>query len=145
MWRARAVAPRHPIVGGRVSAGERTRDFGLDIGAPAEIRAFVRDELQRWGLDGLAEIGQLLVSEVVTNSIRHAGVGGRVSIDRREGAVRVSVTDGGSGRPEPRQAEPTDLTGRGLAIVEALATRWGVTEQRTGKTVWFELDEQETT
>jgi anti-sigma regulatory factor (Ser/Thr protein kinase) len=91
-------------------------------------------------MNPLIDVAELLVSEVVTNSIRHALAGGWVSVSRSAQRVRVEVTDTGGGTPTPRQAEPHEPTGRGLAIVEALADAWGVVEpEGRGKTVWFEL------
>jgi anti-sigma regulatory factor (Ser/Thr protein kinase) len=123
-----------------VGSFDVTRDFDLDIMAPAAVRHFVRDQLVEWELQSLVDVAELLVSEVVTNSIRHALAGGWVSVARGDGRVRVEVTDTGGGIPTPRQAEPHEPTGRGLAIVDALADRWGVNEPSgQGKTVWFEL------
>jgi anti-sigma regulatory factor (Ser/Thr protein kinase) len=117
-----------------------TRDFDLDIMAPASVRHFVRQQLSEWSMGPLIDVAELLVSEVVTNSIRHALAGGWVSVSRTAERVRVEVTDTGGGTPTPRQAEPHEPTGRGLAIVEALADSWGVVEpEGRGKTVWFEL------
>ena len=127
---------RSPVVG----SYDVTRDFDLDIMAPAAVRHFVRDQLVEWDLQALVDVAELLVSEVVTNSIRHALAGGWVSVARGPDRVRVEVTDTGGGVPTPRQAEPHEPTGRGLAIVDALADRWGVEEPSgQGKTVWFEL------
>jgi anti-sigma regulatory factor (Ser/Thr protein kinase) len=123
-----------------VTVSDVTREFDLDLMAPAQIRHFVRLQLLQWGLDDLVDVAELLVSEVVTNSIRHALAGGRVSVARQGTGVRVEVADSGGGTPVPRQAEPHEPTGRGLAIVGALADRWGVVDPPgSGKTVWFEL------
>jgi anti-sigma regulatory factor (Ser/Thr protein kinase) len=117
-----------------------TRDFDLDIMAPAAVRHFVRQQLTEWSMDPLIDVAELLVSEVVTNSIRHALAGGWVSVSRTAERVRVEVTDTGGGTPTPRQAEPHEPTGRGLAIDDARADSWGVVEpDARGKTVWFEL------
>jgi len=123
-----------------VTMTDATREFDLDLMAPAQIRHFVRRQLLQWGLDDLVDVAELLVSEVVTNSIRHALAGGRVSVARQGKGVRVEVADSGGGTPVPRQAEPHEPTGRGLAIVGALADRWGIVDPPgSGKTVWFEL------
>jgi anti-sigma regulatory factor (Ser/Thr protein kinase) len=93
----------------------------------------------------LADV-QLLVSELVTNAVRHANspeslVG--LSVLATEDVVRVEVSDGGRGfTPEPgatlREHDAT-AGGWGLPIVEAIAQRWGV-EHGDGTTVWFEVD-----
>lgn len=94
-------------------------------------------------LDGsLFDDLQLLVSEVVTNSIRHGSGGGgvdlRVSIDPR--TVRVEVEDPGPGfRPQVRDGDAVRDTGWGLLLVDRLASRWGVVAAGCTR-VWFELD-----
>ena len=85
---------------------------------------------------------QLCVSELLTNVIRHLGEGTPVTlrITRTDSRIRVAVTD-----PEPyawlvvRAAGPEDENGRGLVLLDAVATRWGVEQGPEGKTVWCEL------
>lgn len=82
---------------------------------------------------------QLLVSELATNAIRHAG-GDRFLVEfDANGHVLVAVCDANPTEPTPRDAQPTDLGGRGLAIVEGLSERWGAQIHRDGKCVWFQL------
>jgi anti-sigma regulatory factor (Ser/Thr protein kinase) len=83
----------------------------------------------------------VMVSELVTNSVRHAASEFTVSIDRNETRIRVAVSDLGERRPSMRNPGPTEPSGRGLQIVDALSDDWGVTETagRSGKTVWFVL------
>jgi anti-sigma regulatory factor (Ser/Thr protein kinase) len=89
---------------------------------------------------------RLLVSELVTNSVRHAGlraedgeewIGLHVSV--APDAVRVTVTDPGGGFvPPARPPHPTDPSGWGLTLVQRIADRWGISSD--GRTqVWFEL------
>jgi anti-sigma regulatory factor (Ser/Thr protein kinase) len=91
----------------------------------------------------LMENIRLLVSELVTNSIRHAGVGPeewiRLTVDARPESVRVQVCDPGDGF-EPRVTVPTvgQSSGWGLFLVEQLADRWGV-EKDDATCVWFEI------
>jgi anti-sigma regulatory factor (Ser/Thr protein kinase) len=89
-----------------------------------------------------------VVAELVGNAVRHAGPlpGGvvRVAWRVRElsgvSAVEVRVTDGGAAEvPLPRSAGPDELDGRGLTIVEALSTRWGVERDGFGQSVWAEI------
>lgn len=85
---------------------------------------------------------QLLVSEVVTNAVKHVGEQGEsdleVAISHQEDRIRVEVRDAGPGfEPIDRVAGQDEGSGWGLHLVEALSDRWGV-EARTS-TVWFEL------
>jgi anti-sigma regulatory factor (Ser/Thr protein kinase) len=87
----------------------------------------------------------LLVSELVTNSHRHARLSDGASIGlrvtRSKGAVRVEVTDpGDSALSPPRLRAPTGDGGWGLHIVDNVATRWGVEHRGTRTLVWFEID-----
>jgi anti-sigma regulatory factor (Ser/Thr protein kinase) len=88
---------------------------------------------------------RLLTSELVTNAVRHAGLGPgdriglRVSLDPH--ALRVEVRDPGHGfvrRPPP--PDPERASGWGLFLVEAVADRWGMEGTDPGTRIWFELD-----
>ncbi|MBX9245419.1 ATP-binding protein [Actinotalea ferrariae] len=96
------------------------------------------------GVVGMAnQVVELLASELLANAVLHGGEGGAVGVQVRttETTVRVSVSDGGSLAPVVLHREPSAPSGRGMAIVEAMSTRWGVDEHAEGgKTVWFELD-----
>jgi anti-sigma regulatory factor (Ser/Thr protein kinase) len=93
------------------------------------------------GRHDLTDAGALLTSEVVTNAVLHGAPPLRVSVEPGEGRVRVVVTDGGGGRPELGEADPSALHGRGIHLVDSVAERWGVEElpEGTGKSVWFDL------
>jgi len=97
------------------------------------------EDLSRPARDDIA----LLVTELVGNSLRHAGLGPdegiRVRIARQRGSVRVEVTDPGPGfSPGRDRPGRSQTSGRGIYLVEQVADRWGV--ERTGETcVWFEL------
>jgi anti-sigma regulatory factor (Ser/Thr protein kinase) len=84
----------------------------------------------------------LLVSELVTNAVTHGEGGISVVIATDADRVRVEVTDKGNKAPDDLVQMPTASApkGRGLAIVDHLATEWGVTPlEENGKTVWFEI------
>jgi anti-sigma regulatory factor (Ser/Thr protein kinase) len=86
----------------------------------------------------------LLVSELVSNAVQHGGPHGRDSslglmVEENSGGVRVEVTDAGNGDPCPGDGAIDRPSGRGLLLVEALASRWGCSRMAVGKTVWFEL------
>ncbi|GHH83174.1 ATP-binding protein [Streptomyces sulfonofaciens] len=109
-------------------------------------RALLRSQLAAWGIAGEpAETAELLLSELVTNAVRHAGTPrGReiaVRLARYEGRLRVEVADADDRRPLPRTADLDDTGGRGLRLVHLLAERWGCCPRRygIGKAVWAEV------
>ena len=81
----------------------------------------------------------LLVSEIVTNALLHAGtdIGLTATLDGH--GLHVGVSDGSRHLPSRREYGPTSGTGRGLLMLESLVEEWGVTQHRTGKTVWFHV------
>lgn len=106
----------------------------------ALARRFVLDAVHRLGLEQLADVVELLASEVVTNAVLHAGTELHVRVFQANGGVRIEVTDGSEGVPTQRHYSAEAATGRGLGLVEALASDWGTTSAHTGKTVWFRVD-----
>ncbi|MDO0925637.1 ATP-binding protein [Streptomyces sp. TG1A-8] len=97
--------------------------------------------LRHWGLPpGMTEDVVLLVSELVGNAVRHTGA--RVFVlrmRRRRGWIRVEVRDPSRGLPCLMPVRETDVSGRGLFLVDELADRWGVDLLPRGKTTWFEM------
>jgi anti-sigma regulatory factor (Ser/Thr protein kinase) len=92
------------------------------------------------GLDGdVADTAVLLTSEVVTNAIMHGRSVARLSVTTGPSGVVVEVGDDESRRPHVAEQDDEALNGRGLAIVDALARRWGVRPDGEGKVVWFEV------
>jgi anti-sigma regulatory factor (Ser/Thr protein kinase) len=83
-----------------------------------------------------------VVSEVVTNAILHARTPFLVSVTAGEQAIRVDVSDENPDLPTRKGYDSHQPTGRGLEIVNAMADRWGVAPQSTGKTVWFEVERE---
>jgi anti-sigma regulatory factor (Ser/Thr protein kinase) len=95
-----------------------------------------------WRLDReMTETALLLVSELVTNAIRHGAPPVRLSLRLDAGRLRVEVTDGSPVLPRLGRPGTDQVGGRGLHLVQQLAVRWGsqVSRTRLGKTVWFEL------
>jgi anti-sigma regulatory factor (Ser/Thr protein kinase) len=82
----------------------------------------------------------LLASELVTNAVLHGRSEVVVEVETSGRRVRVIVADENSRRPQPVPEDPNALDGRGLALVDAVAVRWGVDERPLGKAVWFELE-----
>ncbi|MEU6402241.1 ATP-binding protein [Streptomyces sp. NPDC046985] len=114
--------------------------------SPQRARALLRHQLVEWGIGcDVSLVAELLISELVTNSLLHARVpAGReigVRIARYDGLLRVEVSDANAARPELREPTAEDEHGRGLALVQALALRWGCCPRRNGigKATWAEL------
>lgn len=97
--------------------------------------------LRQWRLSPrMTEDAVLLVSELVGNAVRHTGA--RVfglRMRRRPGWIRVEVRDPSRGLPCLMPVQETDISGRGLFLVDKLADRWGVDLLPRGKTTWFEM------
>jgi anti-sigma regulatory factor (Ser/Thr protein kinase) len=116
--------------------------FPAEPGAVRTARAVVRGRLRSWELDCLGDIAALLVSELVTNSLRHATGPIGVRLVRPvgvPGALLVEVSDPLPDPPRERNADVNDESGRGLQLVASSSRRWGTRPGGTGKTVWFEL------
>ncbi|KOU13841.1 hypothetical protein ADK52_38045 [Streptomyces sp. WM6372] len=149
-----------------MGSGARTRRLGL-YGAATVVgrcRAFCRSAIEDWAWPEPAHLGGLtdeerhavvedvllLVSEAVTNAVRHGGgptelvlrlcPSGPDAALRRVGNLRIEVSD--ASRTMPRLRTPTVLGlpgGYGLMVMNLLARRWGVMPRAGGKTVWFEV------
>jgi anti-sigma regulatory factor (Ser/Thr protein kinase) len=102
-----------------------------------EARRFVLDALSNWKLEDLADTAALLTSEVVTNSVLHARTPMDLVVRRLRDGVAIEVTDGSRTQPRVRRARTDSTNGRGIALLEQLASTWGVTIHGTGKTVRF--------
>ncbi|MFF1721892.1 ATP-binding protein [Streptomyces sviceus] len=118
---------------------------------PAEVgraRRWARSRLTGAGTgidESLAETLILLVSELVTNAVVHTGRPAvlRLSLpgDEVESAtVRLEVADRSDQAPVPRCVDGDATGGRGLALVDGLADRWGWSPEGAGKSIWCELD-----
>jgi PAS domain S-box-containing protein len=105
----------------------------------AEARRRVRDLLLSGGRADLLDPTLLLVSEVVTNALLHAGTMINLAATLDDSGVRVEVGDGSPHLPSRRRYAPTSGTGRGLLMLETFVDDWGVTLHGEGKTVWFHV------
>ncbi|WP_275463104.1 SpoIIE family protein phosphatase [Streptomyces noursei] len=104
----------------------------------ARARELARDQLTDWGLQALVDTTELLVSELVTNALRHGHgeIRLRLLLDR---TLVCEVWDADLAQPRRRRARDTDEGGRGLQLVGLLSERWGSRRTPRGKTVWYEL------
>ncbi|MFL6106615.1 MAG: response regulator [Marmoricola sp.] len=104
-----------------------------------EARRMTLGLLQRWGLTQLYDSAALIVTELVTNAIEHAGTSCAVSMTRSQHGVRIEVRDHGPGTPAPQAVDEDSERGRGLRIISVLSTAWGIENEGSSKTVWAEL------
>ncbi|GAA3350819.1 hypothetical protein GCM10020358_78170 [Amorphoplanes nipponensis] len=103
-------------------------------------RRFVTDTLLGWGVpDPVVEVAVLVTSELVANAVNHAPPPGELRVLAGAGRVRIEVGDGSA--REPRMVRPGDATagGRGLLLIDRLASRWGWDSRPPGKSVWCEV------
>ena len=125
---------------GRRGDGATTRLLRAHPSSVAAARRLVLDALTAAQRDDLDEIAQLLVSEVVTNALVHAGTPIGISAFVGDDGLRVEVTDGSTQAPAPRTYGAMAGTGRGLRLLQQLVDQWGTLAHPDGKTVWFELN-----
>ena len=118
---------------------EETLDLPRDLGSVGRARQFVTDTFERWGAEELTDDALIVVSELVTNAVTHAHTGCQVRLVADDNAVRIAVVDHGGGTPDPRPYSAHQPHGRGLHIVGALTSAWGVDDVDDGKMVWAEL------
>jgi len=107
--------------------------------AAAEAREFTSRTIGAWGLGDDLESAGLLVSEVVTNAVRHSDEPVELRLRRAQRALYVEVADRDPRVPRPRRGALEDEQGRGLQLLERLTARWGARPLADGKVVWFEI------
>ena len=110
-----------------------------DPASVAEARRVVREFAAEHGLDAVLDDVQLLTSEVVTNAILHAGTAVGLRLIAVADRLRVEASDGSGARPVRREANAEATNGRGLLLLDRVATSWDVVGTPDGKLVWFEL------
>ncbi|MFF7161673.1 SpoIIE family protein phosphatase [Streptomyces sp. NPDC008086] len=111
-----------------------------DPSAVAHTRKDALAQLEVWGLEGAAFVTELVVSELVTNAIRHAEppIQLRLIHLTHDTSLICEVSDGGTTAPHLRRARTYDEGGRGLLLVAQLTQRWGTRQTVKGKTIWAE-------
>lgn len=115
---------------------------------PAELlsvpaaRRFVAGTLRGWGDAAMVDEASLVVSELVTNAVLHAGTPFSVTLDRMTDGVLLRVNDASAVQPRGRGADVLADGGRGMALVGSLTAGWGSTADGVGgKAVWALLQE----
>ncbi|MDP9418253.1 MAG: ATP-binding protein [Actinomycetota bacterium] len=111
--------------------------------APAQARATAKAVLLEWGIDAAEtlDVAELVISELVTNAIRHAGSAGALLLHlEMSGGLLIAVADGSAIEPIAQELNDSSESGRGMSIVAALADSWGVDPWGDGKRVWIRID-----
>jgi anti-sigma regulatory factor (Ser/Thr protein kinase) len=114
--------------------------FPATADAPQSARAFLRAALQTWQLDGFGQVTELLTDELVANVVRHVGSPLTLRATTEGATLRIEVDDPSTEPPVLRHPDVHEDRGRGILLVDALATQWGSEIHSDGKTVWFEID-----
>ena len=128
------------MTSGSATLSRRLRPHPTSVGAG---RRFIRQVLQDNRRDDLCEAAELVISEVVTNALVHAGTDVQIAARVGRDGVRVEVSDGSPHLPATKNYADLASTGRGLQLLEQMVDRWGVDPHEEGKTVWFELGASE--
>lgn len=122
---------------------ELARTFCPGSRGVTDARRFVAATLAAWGEGDLVDAATVVATELAGNAVLHAGTEFTVSLSRsRDRTVRIAVRDASPELPRPRQAVPTDGSGRGLRLVAAYAAGWGAEPLPDGKVVWARLGPQ---
>jgi len=114
-------------------------NFAADPKSVAAARRFIAGTLEGWHLTELADTITLLLSELVTNAIVHADAPPDVTVRLLDDRVHVEVSDTRSETVRAQELNNTSTSGRGLALVDALAAAWGSVALPEGKIVWFDV------
>jgi anti-sigma regulatory factor (Ser/Thr protein kinase) len=114
-------------------------DLPASARAPALARQRLAELTSAWGRPEDRDTAVLLVSELVTNVVRHTGGAPQLTVTTDDGWLRCAVRDAEPAHPAPRAFALDAEGGRGLLLVAALASAWGVEDLPAGKLVWFEL------
>jgi hypothetical protein len=140
LW-SRAVAPLRPLDAprGRATAWDVSWPLQRELTSVGRARRLVTAQLSDWAVGDLADSAELLVSELVTNALRHTRGPLRLNLRLREGRLLCEVEDTESAGPVRGVADSEAEGGRGTELIDLLAHAWGSTRTATGKTVWFEL------
>jgi anti-sigma regulatory factor (Ser/Thr protein kinase) len=122
------------------SETELVAEFPAAREAPGRARRMAVASLRQWGHDGpLVEDVALVLSELATNAVVHAGSPFSVTVRVKDSTLRVAVADASPQTVAMREQGLSVQRGHGLGLVDVLATRWGVEDTSDGKVVWVEL------
>lgn len=139
MW-SRSLEPLRPLDAprGRPTVWHASWPLSRDLTSVARARRLVIAQLGDWDLEEPADTAELLVSEVVTNALRHTRGPLRLNLQVLGSRLRCEVEDTAAGGLR-RFVDVDSEGGRGIELLDLLTEAWGTTDTATGKTIWFEL------
>ncbi|MBP2055729.1 signal transduction histidine kinase [Streptomyces griseochromogenes] len=140
LW-SRSLAPLRPLDAprGRATAWDASWPLRRELTSVRAARHLTTAQLGDWAVDDLADTAELLVSELVTNALRHTRGPLRLNLRLRNSRLLCEVEDTESSGPVRNVADPDAEGGRGIELLELLADAWGSVRTATGKITWFEL------
>jgi anti-sigma regulatory factor (Ser/Thr protein kinase) len=137
-----------PAEGGQSAADDSSKteivaDFPPERDSPGHARRLVARALRQWGHDNrLVEDATLVLSELATNAVVHAGSPFSVAVRVKDSVLHVAVRDATPLAATARDNGLVPRTGHGLGLIDVLSTHWGVEAMPGGKIVWAELPYQ---
>ncbi|MFE3638518.1 ATP-binding protein [Streptomyces sp. NPDC059168] len=140
LW-SRTLAPLRPLDAprGRATAWDASWPLRQEATSVRRARRLVTAQLADWAVPDLGDTTELLVSEVVTNALRHTRGPLRLNLRLRDSRLLCEVEDTESAGPVRGIAGPDAEGGRGTELLDLLADAWGSVRTATGKSVWFVL------
>ncbi|MFG2605957.1 ATP-binding protein [Streptomyces sp. NPDC048514] len=144
LW-SRSLTPLRPLDAprGRATAWDASWPLQRDPTSVRRARRSVTAQLGEWAVDDLADTAALLVSELVTNALRHTRGPLRLNLRLRQNRLLCEVEDTETLGPVRNAADPDAEGGRGIELLDLLADAWGNTRTATGKTMWFVLQAED--
>jgi anti-sigma regulatory factor (Ser/Thr protein kinase) len=139
-FRGRCSAEARPLA--RIHVDEVLQEsmtLRADASSARAARRFLRSVLEGWQCDHVIEVTLLAANELVTNAILHARTELHLLVRLQRDSLRIEVADHDDQLPIHRHVPEDATEGRGIALIDAVAARWGVDALPDGKRVWFEL------
>ncbi|MER5960616.1 ATP-binding protein [Streptomyces sp. NPDC001893] len=140
LW-SRTLEPLRPLdrPRARATAWDASWPIARELTSVRQARRLVRAQLGDWELEGLADTAELLVSELVTNALRHTRGPLRLNLQVRGSRLRCEVEDTDPTGPVRSVVDADAEGGRGTELLDLLTEAWGSTRTATGKTTWCEM------
>lgn len=140
LW-SRSLEPLRPLDAprARATAWDASWPLPRELTSVRRARRLATAQLGEWGLEDLADTAELLVSELVTNALRHTRGPLRLNLYARGSHLRCEVEDTEPTGPVRRFVDADAEGGRGTELLDLLTETWGSIRTATGKTMWFEI------